>query len=149
MKDARGSSRFRQALRQTEEQRTQHVQALLDERGPVVRGTFRFQGGRCGNPRCKCSRGELHEKAALYVSDQGKLRCTYVPVTDRERVQQLNHRYQHFRKARAALAKLGRKTLELADSLQEALTEPYPPPDRTTKNPEKPRRKRRREEPSS
>ena len=64
-------------------------------------------------------------------------------------VQQLNRRYQHFRKARAALAKLGRTTLELADSLQQALTEPYPPPDRTTKNPEKRRRKGRREEPSS
>ena len=140
--DPRDSSRLRQALRQAEQRRDQHVDTILNERGPVVRGTFRLQGGRCGKPGCKCARGELHGKAALYVSEQGKLHCSYVPLADRERLERLNRRYQRVRQARAALAKLGQETLKLADAIQSTLTEPYPPPGRAKKPPTRGSRRR-------
>jgi hypothetical protein len=121
-------SRLRQALRQSEEERVQHVEALLHERGPLIRGTYKVQGGRCGRANCKCSRGELHTKAVLYRrEDGGALRCTYVPLEDRERLERLNGSYRRSSKARTALAKLSRRSLELADALQEALLEPYVP----------------------
>ena len=72
--EAKDPSRIRQALRQTEEQRSQHVEALLAERGPLIRGTYRLQGGRCGRPGCRCSRGQLHEKAMLYRREDGNYR---------------------------------------------------------------------------
>ena len=126
-------SRLRQALRQSEDERRAHVEALLAERGPLVRGTYRLQGGRCGRPGCKCERGELHEKAMLYRRQDGTFRCTYVPLSDRERVQARTRRYRRVRKARAALNKLGQKSVALADALQEALTEPYPLAERPRK----------------
>jgi hypothetical protein len=126
-------SRLRQELRQAEEQRRAHVEVLLGERGPLIRGTYRLQGGRCGRSGCKCERGELHQKAMLYRREEGTFRCSYVPLADRERVGDLTRRYRRASKARTALSKLGKRSLVLADALQETLTEPYPPADRLSK----------------
>jgi len=119
-------SKLRQALRQTEQERTGHVQTLLQERGPLIRGTYAAQPGRCGKPTCKCARGEFHTAGALYSRQQGRQVCLYVPLADRDRVEKLNRRYRVFRNARASLAKLGKRTLELADALGESLLEGYP-----------------------
>jgi len=142
-------SRLRQALRQAEDQRRTHVETLLGERGPLIRGTYRLQGGRCGRPGCKCERGDLHEKAMLYRREEGTFRCSYVPLADRERVDDLTRRYRRASKARTALNKLGQKSLVLADALQETLTEPYPPVDRRSKKPARRSRASPRKEPSS
>jgi hypothetical protein len=141
-------SRLRQVLRQTEEERRTHVETILGERGPLIRGTYRLQGGRCGRRGCKCERGELHEKAMLYRRQEGILRCTYVPLSDRERVDHFTRRYRRARKARAGLAKLGKKSLELADALQGLLIETYPPPERAKDKPKPPHPKPRSKEPS-
>jgi Family of unknown function (DUF6788) len=147
MADGKDPSRLRLALRQAEEARRAYVETILGERGPFVRGTYRIQGGRCGRLGCKCERGELHEKAALYRREDGKFRCIYVPLSERSHVDELTRRYKRTRKARAALAKLGKKSLELADALQESLLEPYPAPDRVQSKPTRPQKKRRREPP--
>lgn len=142
-------SRLRQTLRQTEKQREQHLKVLFSERGPVIRGTYRLQGGRCGKPGCKCTRGELHLKSVLYYSEDGTFRCAYVPVAERDRIENRSQRYQRLRKARTALAKLAQTTLELADALQEALSEPYPSRERRRqKKAHAPPRQRREEPPS-
>ena len=140
-------SRLRQALRQTEEQRSAHVETILGERGPLIRGTYRLQGGRCGRAGCKCAgkNGELHEKAMLYRREEGAFRCTYVPLSERDRVDQRTGCYRRVRKARAALNKLGEKSLALADALQEALVESYPPDDGPSKK--RARRSRARGQP--
>jgi hypothetical protein len=145
MDDEHDPSRLRLKLRQTEEERTRHLERLLSERGPLIRGSYVAQPGRCGNPSCKCARGEFHSAAALYTRVEGRATCIYVPVGDRPRVEALNMRDREFRKARSALAKLGRKTVQLANQLQETLTESYP-----TSKPAKPSGSgRRRKEPSS
>lgn len=142
-------SRLRQVLRQTEDERRAHVETLLAERGPLIRGTYRLQGGRCGRAGCRCERGELHEKAALYRREEGTFRCAYVPLADRGRVDQLTRRYRKARKARTALSKLGQKSLELADALLQALAEPYPPGDRpSTSSTQRSRRRPPKEPPS-
>lgn len=123
-------SRLRQSLARSHEERGQQLQLLLAERGPFIRGSFVRQGGRCGKPSCRCARGELHERAVLYTSDKGIHSGTYVPQDERGQVEERNARYQRFRKARAALAKLDQLTLGFADQLLEALSEPYPSPDR-------------------
>jgi hypothetical protein len=107
------------------------------------------QPGRCGKPTCRCARGEFHEAAALYSQVQGRRACIYVPQADRGRVQRLNRRDRSFREARAALAKLARKALELADALHETLTEPYPPAQRPRRKARTKRRGTGRSEESS
>lgn len=126
--DAADASRLRQRLADTERRRSGPVRALLSERGPMMRGTFQRKARRCGRPNCHCARGAAHPTTVLVSSEQGELKSHYVPESDRPRVERLSGRYQRFRRARAELAKLARQTLELADRLQQRLTEPYPGP---------------------
>ena len=121
-------SRLRQSLVRNHEERGQQLQLLLAERGPFIRGSFVRQGGRCGKPSCRCTRGELHERAVLYTSEEGVHSGTYVPQDERAQVEERNARYQRFRKARSGLAKLDQQALLFADGLFEALIEPYPSP---------------------
>ena len=142
-------SKLRQALLHTEQQRTGHFETILEERGPLIRGTYVAQPGRCGKPTCKCARGEFHSAGALYSREEGRQVCRYVPLADRDRVEKLSRRYQQFRRARASLAKLGQHTLELADALGESLLEGYPPEERLKGKPRTGQRAKRRKEPSS
>ena len=123
-------SRLRQSIRRNHEQRGQQLQLLLEERGPFIRGSFVRQGSRCGKPTCRCTRGELHQRAVLYTSDDGVHAGTYVPQDERAHVEERNTRYQRIRKARAGIAKLDQQAHLFADQLIDALSEPYPPPDR-------------------
>ena len=149
MSDDRDPSRLRQKLRHTEEERVRHLERLLAERGPLIRGTYVAQPGRCGKPTCKCARGEFHASGALYTRHDGRATCSYVPLSDRQRVEALNGHDRDFRKARAALAKLGKQTVELACHLEDALAEPYPPPERVRQSAVRPRKTTRRKNPSS
>ncbi len=119
-------SRLRQRLAESERRRRGPVRALLSERGPMIRGTFQHKTRRCGKPNCKCARGPAHPTTVLARSDAGQPQTHYVPEADRARVEQLASRYQRFRRARAELARLARQTLQIADQLQQTLTEPFP-----------------------
>lgn len=140
--------RIRQSLGETERRRSRLVKNLLHERGPLIAGSYVKQPGRCGKPSCKCARGEFHSAAALYTRQEGVQTCTYVQQADRERLEKLNRRYRQARKIRAELAKLGQQSLKLADSLLQALTEPYPPANRRNKQRKRTRRRPQRKEPS-
>ena len=144
MADSENASRLRQALRRAEAERERHLRDLLAERGPVIRGSFVRQPVRCGKPSCKCARGELHSSAAFYVRIDGTQRCFYVPMEDRERVERLSRRQQGLRAARLALVKLGQQSVELAGQLEDALIEPYPPPERVARRPASASRGRRK-----
>jgi hypothetical protein len=126
-KKEKEASRLRHQLRQTEKQRDKYLNKILQERGPMIRGTFVIQGCKCGKKNCRCTRGELHTTVVLYSSEKGKTKTTYIRPPDRALIQQLSRTYQRFRRSRAELAKLAKQTLELIDALQALLTESYPP----------------------
>ena len=83
MANPKEASRLRQALLRAERERQQHVRDVLGERGPIVRGSFVRQPGRCGKPSCKCARGEFHSSAAFYTRIDGVQRCFYVALEER------------------------------------------------------------------
>ena len=135
-------SHLRQSLARAHEQRGQQLQLLLAERGPLIRGSFVRQGGKCGKPSCRCARGELHERTVLYASEDGVHSGTYVPQDQRAQVEERNARYQRVRKARSNLAKLDQQALLFADQLVDSLSEPYPSPDAAaTRKQRRPRRR--------
>lgn len=144
MANTKDPSRLRQELARAEDQRRHHVSDLLGERGPIVRGSFVRQPGRCGKAACKCARGQFHSSAAFYTRIDGTQRCFYVPLEERERVERLNRRQQKLRAARLALAKLGEQSVELAVQLEDALVEPYPPPERISRTSARGRRRKGR-----
>jgi Family of unknown function (DUF6788) len=123
------ASQVRQQIRQSEEARRTHVDALVGS-DVLIQGSFVTLGRRCGKPNCRCAAGDKHLSKYVSRSEGGKTRVIYVPAGDEVDVAQKTERYRRLREARAELLKLAAQTSELADELQEVLAEPYPPPNR-------------------
>ncbi len=123
------ASRLRQELRQNEDARRNHVDVIVGTEA-LVAGSFVTHGRRCGKPSCHCASGEKHFSRALSRTEDGRVRHVHVPAGDEVDVAEKTERYRRLREARAELVKLAAQTSRLADELQDALAEPYPPPDR-------------------
>ncbi len=124
---AEKSSRLRQRLLELEEEHQQQLEFLRGERGPLIRGSFGKRSRVCGHPTCHCASGERHVSSYLSATDGGKMRQVHVPVADEDKVAAGTTRYRRFLRARARLAELSEKQLELVDELGRSLLDPYPP----------------------
>ncbi len=94
---------------------------------PMVQGSFYLQKRRCGNPNCRCARGQLHE-AWVITRKAGAKGWTYmVPVEDRARLRQLTQEYRQYIRGRAVLSKRHAQILALVDQLAEQRMEVWPP----------------------
>jgi len=136
--DRRRASLLRQQILRTEQQRRQHVDSLVGTEA-LIEGSFVTLGRKCGKPTCRCASGEKHYSKFLSRSERGRTRLIYVPAGDEVEVARKAERYRRLRQSRAELMKLAATTAELADSLQHALAEPYPPKEPT--GPARPRKK--------
>ena len=117
----RNRSKLRQRLRRLEQARSAYVQQILDERGPVRRGSFVTLRRKCGKPNCHCATGEGHPASYLSLKEQGRTRMIYLPADLAARIAQEAERYRRLRHARAMLAKLAGEALAVIDELQQAL----------------------------
>jgi len=124
---AERTSRLRQRLLQASEQHHEQVERLLDEKGPLIRGSFGTRSRRCGNPGCHCARGEKHTSKYLSATDEGRVRQVHVPAGEEDRVAAGVARYRRFWRMRKRLVQIGALVRELVDELGRALILPYPP----------------------
>lgn len=120
------SSKLRQRLLETAREYQKHLEALLRERGPLIRGSFGTRARLCGRSGCRCTQGFLHQSKYLTATDGGKARQIHVPAQDELHVCRGVERYRRFWQARARLTELMKAQLELIDRLGRALLEPYP-----------------------
>lgn len=125
----RDKSRLRQELRRTEKSRWAHAQKILQERGPLRRGSLVTVLRKCGKPNCRCATGEGHPTKYLSIKEEGKTRMVYIPSAAELRVAEEAESYRRLRQERATLAKLAQRSLELIDELQRTLetSEPITP----------------------
>jgi hypothetical protein len=123
------ASRIRQLLLQAEEARPRYVEAVLAA-GPLVAGSLVTLGRKCGKPNCRCATGEKHYSKFLSRSEAGRTRLVYIPAGKEVGIAAKAASYRRVREARAALMRLAARTAELIDELVDALSEPYPPPER-------------------
>ena len=93
---------------------------------PMVQGSFYLQRRRCGNPNCRCARGDLHEAWVITRKSGGTGRTFMVPVEDRARLRQLTQEYRQYIRARAVLGKRHQQLLALVDQLAENRLEVWP-----------------------
>ncbi len=121
------SSRLRQQLLGVSRESGRQLELLLGERGPLIRGSYGSRVRVCGNPGCRCARGELHESKYLTASAGGKVRQVHVPSSDAGAVTAGVARYRRFRQVQARLAELAKLELELVDQLGRSLLAAYPP----------------------
>ena len=120
------TSHLRQSLVQLREELNRQLDLLVAEQGPLVRGSFGTRSRKCGNPNCRCTRGELHQSKYLTATDNGRVRQVHVPAGDEVRVAEAVERYRRFHSRRMHLAELANRQLELVDALGRSLLEPYP-----------------------
>jgi len=116
-------SRIRQRIAQLVNERRAAEKVLL-ERPPLLKGTFSEVRRTCGNPACKCARGEKHLCRQLSASVEGKTRTWNVPRGYAAKVKRLTDNYRRFRRARAAWVRTNQRLLELINELEAARTVP-------------------------
>lgn len=71
--------------------------------GPVLQGTVASIGVRCGNPGCRCARGEKHVSNVLTRKVNGKTKSVYVPSGMLEDAKKWS---KEFRKAKKLLKEI-------------------------------------------
>ena len=70
----------------------------------ITKGSVYIQKKKCGNPNCKCAKGDLHCSNTLSMSHQGKTRLiplTKYTITEVTEIKKQVRSYQSFRYNRA------------------------------------------------
>lgn len=127
MPTPRHISKLRQRLHDAASRYAALVQDIVAESGPLLTGTYLSSGTRCGNPNCKCARGELHDTGVVVMNEDGKRKSVYVRKSERAAVKRRTDRYRRLRQRRAELGKLHAEIIALGDEIVESLSEPYVP----------------------
>ncbi len=79
------------------EVRRDAVLKKLAELGPFVAASLVEVDRRCGNPRCKCARGEPHHAHVLTRKVAGKTETVHVPKHRVEEVRQWVNEYRRLK----------------------------------------------------
>lgn len=61
----------------------------------LIRGSLLVRRRVCGKPRCRCTRGRLHESLYLAIHQDGRTRQLFVPKDWEARVRQWVEQYHH------------------------------------------------------
>ena len=93
----------------------------------MVQGSFYLLKRRCGNPNCRCARGDLHEAWVITRKAGGKGWTYTVPVGERARLRQLTLEYRQYIRGRAVLSRRQAQMLALVDQLAQQRLEVWPP----------------------
>jgi len=88
---------------------------MVKSRPMMLRGTLYTFRRKCGNPNCRCHKGELHESPALSYSVGGRTRLITLREEDVPGVQRALERY------RKAAEELERRAIEDAARLKAEL----------------------------
>ena len=119
------ASQARAAIRKAVKQFGSLGERMVQYRKPITPGKVTAILKTCGNPNCKCARGERHPTKLLYVTRGGPLQRIYIRLKDLEGVRERSERYRSFRRMRADLRKAFKQVLQEVDVLEAALTEAY------------------------
>jgi hypothetical protein len=82
----------------------------LSQVGPLVIGSLCRVKRRCGNPQCRCARGEPHFAYALSFKVRGKTRTVHVP---KEMVQEVQGWVAEYRRVKQLLQAISRHSLAI------------------------------------
>jgi len=68
--------------------------AQIAAAGGLIRGTLLERYRACGNPNCRCARGQKHRAVYLMLSEGGRLRQLFIPKAYEQQVRQwvANHK---------------------------------------------------------
>ncbi len=79
--------------------------------GPFIAGSMVKIAHTCGNPNCKCARGEKHENYYLTYKVKQKTRTKYIPVDMEDEVRSWTSEYKRLKKLIEEVTELQRKII--------------------------------------
>lgn len=101
----------RSALSRKERSFLSKLTRLIRE-GPIMRGNLVTMARTCGNPNCKCQRGEKHVSLYVYQSKKARPRMAYIPRAWEERVSEWVERNQEIKGILEELSQLSWQRLK-------------------------------------
>jgi len=99
--------------------RLEQLLAMALARTPLVKGNVYEIARRCGTPRCRCTRGQLHRNMVLSWSEDGQHHLRSLPPAQVAAIRQKSEEYLRFRRARAEVSVILKKLLAVLDQIQE------------------------------
>lgn len=83
----------------------------LADTGPVLDGSLAQIAVRCGNPNCRCARGQKHRSHILKRDVRGKTQSLYVPLDMLEDVRRWVKEYRRVRALLRDISELNREII--------------------------------------
>jgi len=108
-----------------EQQRQKTLTYLLNPKN-MVSGSIYSSYKKCGNKRCRCTRGNLHGPFS-YLSRkvEGKTILTFIRKADTDKITKEAQDYRKYTKAMARLNNLNRKIYDYIKKIKEVKTRSY------------------------
>ena len=79
--------------------------------GPVLQGSLAEIAVTCGNPNCRCARGQKHRSHILKRQVRGKTQSLYVPVDMVQEARRWVEEYRRVKRLLADISELNRSIL--------------------------------------
>lgn len=105
-----------------------HTLRVLQRDAPMVQGSLYLLRRKCGQPTCRCARGQLHPTWVLTRSEAGQNRLYAVPTDQRGQLRPRAREYRRWQRARAHLIKQAARLVALIDQLADPRLQAWPPP---------------------
>lgn len=112
-----GLPQLRQRLRAIHEEMGGLLPVLLG-REPLLCASLSYRPRTCGNPGCRCARGERHPAWIVQFSQGGRSHCRSVGREGYERLLGAARAYQGFREARMRWNRLARDAARVVGEIQ-------------------------------
>lgn len=81
--------------------------------GPFISGSMVVVSRRCGNPRCRCARGEKHKGYYLMYKVKAKTQAVYVPVDLVPEVMAWAREHRRIKRLMAEISNLQKEVIRL------------------------------------
>lgn len=117
-------NQLRKRVRNLDSQRRK-IQGQLLYPKEMIRGSLYELKRRCGNPRCRCARGEEHIGKYLSLPTEGKTKLTYVRRKDLEWVSEQAGSYRKYQKSLAEIRKINEEIFYVLTTMRKSKTKTY------------------------
>ncbi|OGF64712.1 MAG: hypothetical protein A2Y62_14765 [Candidatus Fischerbacteria bacterium RBG_13_37_8] len=90
----------------------------------ITKGTICEKRRKCGNQKCRCSKGELHITRILSYSHKGKSRIIHLSkysLLELTKLEKQVKEYQQFRKSRAKIVAYAKLLIKEINQMEQAL----------------------------
>ena len=91
----------------------------------MIRGSLYKLYRKCGNPNCKCAKGEKHEGTYISMSKDGKTHLTYVRKKDAVQVLEQTENYKKYQKRMAEIRKINEEIFTILKKIRDEKVKEY------------------------